>query len=218
LYHIGKNWRKGETIDLEKSLVLDVLGANNRGLGASFPPTPLDVALQVMGWRKSQSGPFGSHHMSGESVEPDPNVDSKDPRLPMVRWEWPRDDYLYVLFDARIPDILQSPERREVVRGEGRLTDCTKQLHAAGALIVAHAGDVSSKRFVPAPVPLTINDKKVEGKGEILFSWALPVEGTPLSTPDALKVSMTPAGAFIPAAGATPAATQRESLLNLENK
>ena len=61
LYHIG-NWRKGETIDLEKSLLLDLLAQASQA-GGSFQPTALDMALQVMGWRKSQGRSFG--HMSG---------------------------------------------------------------------------------------------------------------------------------------------------------
>src|ERR1041384_3351758 len=92
------------------------------------------------------------------------------------------DHLLYTLLDLRQPDRLISDNlntHHEAVRSIGRLPDGTKELHAAGALIVAHAGNLDESRFVPNPVPLTVNGKQVAGKGEILFAYALPVSGTP---------------------------------------
>jgi hypothetical protein len=96
------------------------------------------------------------------------------------------DELLHVLLDLRAPDSLKDypPHLHfEPVRGVARLLDSTKALHAAGALIVAHAGSVARKEFVDAPVPLTVGGSRVKAKGEVLFAWALPVAGDMTAQP-----------------------------------
>jgi hypothetical protein len=83
-----------------------------------------------------------------------------------------QEEWLFLLGDARNLDPLDADDRCEITRGIGRSTDCTKALHAAGALIVAHTEDVKS------PVPLKVNEKDVEGKGSVVFAWVLPVAGS----------------------------------------
>jgi hypothetical protein len=87
------------------------------------------------------------------------------------------DDLLYVLLDARKPNLLTEAGRIEPVRGLTRGMDATKLLHAAGGLVIARAGDVTKKHYVPSPVPITVNGRQVKGQGDVLFVWALPISG-----------------------------------------
>ena len=89
-------------------------------------------------------------------------------------------DLLYFLYDAREPDVLSDESRVELVRYLGHEADCTKVLYACGGMIVARAGNVESKDYVRSPVPVTVNGRVMEGKGEVLFAWGLPVSGRPL--------------------------------------
>jgi hypothetical protein len=96
----------------------------------------------------------------------------KGPQMTALENRTWHNDLLYVLADARNLDELIYDDRRELARGIGRLTDCTKALRAAGALIVAHAEDVKT------PVTLQVNGKPVEGRGNVVFAWALaPARG-----------------------------------------
>jgi len=193
LYHLGRSWKKGEKVDLEKALSFDYFTKPTPNF--NFRPATVEQALEVIGWKKSQQPMArGLGGMGGSEVE---SAFRDDPQMSAVnsRSGW-GDDLLYLLLDARNVDGLQYYDRREPVRGVGRLTDCTKALHAAGALIVAHAGDVTEKEFVKSPVPLTVNGKVVEGKGEILFAWALPVEG---DAPTNMQLQLAPSGEVVPA-------------------
>ncbi len=61
--------------------------------------------------------------------------------------------------------------------------DCTKAFYAAGAMVIARAGDIAHQRYVSSPVPLTVNGRNVPGKGEVLFAWTLPIAGTISASP-----------------------------------
>jgi hypothetical protein len=70
---------------------------------------------------------------------------------------------------------LTDPVRVEVMRSLTRDADCTKALYAAGGMIVARAGDIEGRKYVASPVPLTVNNREISGKGEVVFAWALPL-------------------------------------------
>jgi hypothetical protein len=177
LYVVDQVWRKGETLDLEKALALDLL---------EYPVRPgsVETALQAIGWKKKETEYRGGIRGSRTSIP------REDPRWRIMDRGW-RDELLFLLADARDLDDLNDEERCELVRGVGRMTDCTKVLRAAGALIVAHADNVAS------PVPLSVNDKTVAGKGSVVFAWALPVGGPvprdlPLSSQSLLPTTSQP--------------------------
>ena len=182
LYHIAtpeRVWRQGVSIDLSASLVLDQLGmAQGSRVGT------VEMALQAIGWTHTTRTPY-SHYYPG-----DKNLVSKSQQMvTLERMSW-RDDLLYLLADARNMDELPAEDRRELSRGVGRLTDCTKALRAAGALVVAHAEDVKS------PVALSVGGRVVAGKGAVVFAWALPLGGSPPQ--QALSVSTSSAPGSVP--------------------
>jgi hypothetical protein len=140
------------------------------------------MALQALGWQRSahsqfthSTPPFGDKNGVSKSLQ------MQD--LERLAPSW-RDDLLYFLADARNIDELPANDRRELSRGIGRLTDCTKALRAAGALVIAHADDV------PSPVTLAVAGRPVPGKGAVVFAWALPLAGSP--PPQALNVPTPP--------------------------
>ena len=143
-----------------------------------------------MGWKFSTE-PFRGHEITVAGKDAD--MSQPDSKLYERQTT---DDLLDVLLDARELDPLKttaadtSNPHREVVRSLARLTDATKLLHAAGALIIARAGSINRQAFVSNPVPMTVNGRAVAGQGEILFVWALPVGGTSLkaSEPPALRL------------------------------
>jgi hypothetical protein len=176
LYNVGL-WKQGESLDLEKRPAIDKLGEPGAGVGS------VEHLLQVVGWRlanDSLAAGMGRSFSAGSLSDVDKALAGR-PIQPDL-------DLLYFLLDLRTPDRVTAaatdPDgHTEVVRGVGRLTDCTKLLRAAGALIIARAGSIEAKRFVPNPAPLTVNGKLAAGKGEVLFAWALPVTGQALEAP-----------------------------------
>lgn len=161
LYQLGRGWRSGETVDLATDLKLDTLTYGPLG------PQPVSVnnALEVMGWK------IGGEHKNVKFGMMKQGRPKTDEETALEQRGWPRDDLLYLLGDARNIDYLDDSDRCELVRGVGRMTECTKALHAAGALVVAYAENVRS------PTPLIVNGKPVEGKGSVTFAWTLPIAG-----------------------------------------
>ncbi|HVT82916.1 MAG TPA: hypothetical protein VHM90_19925 [Phycisphaerae bacterium] len=190
LYHLPQmaRWKQGETISLE-DLVLDELGRQNK---APRPGT-VEQALAALGYVFGKEDII--NHMGGWPSLP--LYDNQDEVVLTLRnrTAW-RDDLLYTLLDLRPIDDLSYTNRYEPVRGPARFTDCTKLLKVGCGLIVAHAGD--AKTSVKSPVPLKVNDKLVEGKGQILFAWALPIAG---KVPSAAVVIDPQPGAPAPGRG-----------------
>ena len=164
-------WKIGETIDLRTALRLDTLGAPQRmGLlddikeddfGARF-----GQLLQVVARSRGSKNQNWMHAAKTWSLEETKVFDSLRSSRTIP------DDLITVLLDARGLDRLDVRDRVEVVRGIGRLLDCTKELHAAGAIIYARSSGPSK-----APVPLMMNGSVLPSKGEVTFVWALPVSG-----------------------------------------
>ncbi|HEY4330741.1 MAG TPA: hypothetical protein VGN88_13455, partial [Phycisphaerae bacterium] len=167
LYHVktpDRIWKKGETIDLEKQLAMDL----PRDLKEVYVPCSVELLLEVLGRKFAVQSGYNYHTFGPTKLLPQQEFLGN-----AVAW---RDDLLYLLGDLRNQEALDADDRHELVRGIGRMTESTKALEAAGALVIAHAEDVKS------PVPLSVNGKQVDGKGSILFAWALPVTGTPTLT------------------------------------
>jgi hypothetical protein len=168
LFHLtpnGRAWKQGDTIDLAQA-ELDLLEMQPGDVG----PGTVEMALEAYGWDHS-----GQNQVVGRYGYPygkTPNLMVKSDQMKALenRKNW-REEWLYFLADARNLDEMNVNDRTDLDRGLGRLTDCTKVLHAAGGLIIAHAEDVRS------PVPLQVSGKVVEGKGNVAFAWALPVGG-----------------------------------------
>ena len=63
----------------------------------------------------------------------------------------------------------------------------TKLLNAAGAVIIARAGNIDKSDYVTSPVPITVNNRQLAGKGEVTFAWALPLTGMTATADSLLK-------------------------------
>jgi|GEM_PF-2364918 len=83
---------------------------------------------------------------------------------------------LQALADARRGGRLTESDRVEIVRHFTRHFDRTRALRGTGGLVIGRAGNAADKRFVPCPVPITIDDRMIDGKGEIVFAWTLPIQ------------------------------------------
>jgi hypothetical protein len=162
-YDVG-DWKQGESLDLSASLHVE----QNAGV---IVPTDLQDVLESLSQRFSESGGIAAA-IGGPTMAKPKEAAALTTNRP--------DDLLYLLFDARRPDPLSQPDRIEPIRPFARTTDCTKAFYAAGAMIVARAGDIAAEHYVTSPVPITVNGRQVPGKGEILFAWMLPIQdGSP---------------------------------------
>jgi hypothetical protein len=189
LYNVG-TWKAGATLDLQKGLVQDRL----EGL-------QVEDYLQVMGWhasRESIGGPLsGGGGPEGASAA-DKTLYSRVTS----------DDMLYFLLDQRrVDDLVDSAggKHHEVIRGFARLTDVSKELHAAGAVILAHSGNIQARQFVQNPVPISVDGRDLAGKGEIRFVWALPVGQPARAAGESTQRGPGPGGA---GAGTGPATSR----------
>jgi hypothetical protein len=177
LYKVG-TWKKGEALNLATGPVLELGGFVRRPPGT--PGNDEDEwgarfgqMLQAYVHTKANKAPY----ITGGAGWSDPEKALFENTLePLVKKspEIFNDDLLAVLLDARGLDPLIRSGRAEVIRGSARLIDSTKQLHAAGALIIAR-----SDRDVKAAVPLTANGSPLPSKGYATFVWALSVAGEP---------------------------------------
>ena len=158
VFKVGQ-WPKGGTIDLATDAKIQMVDRM---------VAPLENILRALAYTQA-TGHVIKGVMSGGGELSEMDRKSKDGILP---------EMLDVLLDAWRLDPLSVPGRIEPSRGLTRTMDSTKSLYAAGALIVAKAGDIDKSEYVKSPVPITVNDHVVEGKGEILFTWALPLEGS----------------------------------------
>jgi hypothetical protein len=155
MFAVG-SWAKGATIDLSKAAKAEMVAS---------VPVKLEDVLQAMGRRDANSiaGRFTNELQLTESQK---------------AWAADRSpDLLNLLWDAAKLESLTTQGRAEGVPGLTRTMDCTKAFYAAGGLIVAHAGNLEKKQYVKSPVPITVNGRLVGGKGDVLFAWALPLEG-----------------------------------------
>jgi hypothetical protein len=179
LYHLGpagSAWKRGASVDLAKATLDELewhtlVAAGNPFVGRVGT---VEMALEAIGWNLapySEAGGGLARVRNQPTMITDPQMmqlirlQNRNPKLPTY--------LMYFLGDARNLDPLDVADRRELARGIGRWTDCTKTLRAAGALIVAKAENVRS------PVTLQVNERAVAGKGTIYFAWALPVAGVP---------------------------------------
>ncbi|MGN6370791.1 MAG: hypothetical protein ACTHN5_21260 [Phycisphaerae bacterium] len=155
-------WKSGEAIDLAKSLTPEFRGTTRL-------PINLGELLNWMAHYRTGSNTIGVHMGPGQS---DPFFNNGD----AVNAAKNADDELgLALFSARIPDALNDQVRVEPAREFARAADATKLLNAAGAVIIARAGDIARSDYVASPVPITVNNRRLPGKGEITFVWALPL-------------------------------------------
>jgi hypothetical protein len=181
LFHMtadGHVWKPGEEMDLAQA-GLDLLEMQPGDAG----PGTVEMALEAYGWRFSGQSDMVKHYGPGYGMRAaNPMIKSDQMQALQRRGMW-REELLYFLADARNLDEMNVSDRTELDRGLGRLTDCTKVLHAAGGMIIAHAEDGRS------PVPLQVGGKVVEGKGNVAFAWALPLGGT---APQTSNVSRAP--------------------------
>jgi hypothetical protein len=162
----GEVWADGAKLDLATMV------APEASRGAD---TPDMLELQVL-------QPLAHNWITGSSVMRGMGgFGPGDEEAKMVKGRG--DDLLHVLLDARPPEVLSDSSRVEMVRGLTRNMDATKLLHATGCLIIARAGDISNKRYVPSPVPITVSGRKVTGKGDVLFVWGLPVASKTAEAP-----------------------------------
>jgi hypothetical protein len=165
LFHMtpsGRVWKTGETMDLAVDPKLDTLEMQ----AGDLRPGTMELALRVCVWKLVGFRNYNRYYGSGLL----PMVLTDQQKALERRTNW-REDLLFFLADARNLDPLDAGNCTELVRGVGRMTDCTKALRAAGGMILAHADDVKT------PVPLRVNGKAVEGKGSVSFAWVLPVAG-----------------------------------------
>ncbi len=181
----GGSWKNGETLDLAKGLQIE-------HYHDSSLPMRLEDVLQSLGRHFSQGGSIASSLTHGVAVVPPVHEDAS-------LLEGRSDDLLYLLLDLRKPDPLADAERVEPTRPFARTTDCTKAFYAAGAMIIARAGNISSEHYVASPVPLTVNGRLVPGKGDILFAWALPIAGNVGAVPAMPDLNQLPANPKISA-------------------
>ncbi len=167
LFRFIKTWKTGETVDL-RQFERELMNQTFTGWAT------LDNWLGAMVLRQSPA----RHGFGGGLSQEQLNLMGNGLKEVVESGrDFSNTDLLYFLLDVRPIDNL-AKYHHEVIRGPGRLTDCTKALHAAGGLIVARAGNMN-RDFVRNPVPLSVNGNQVPGKGEILFAWALPLSGTP---------------------------------------
>jgi hypothetical protein len=166
LYHINTPddvWKQGESIDLNK------LAFNTLGMQPNGRPGTVEMALEAIGWKhRSRPDTPGYYYPNKTKMTKSPQMLALE-NMDNMNWY---ENLLYILADGRNNDELSAADRCELSRGIGRMTDCTKALRAAGALVVAHAENVKS------PVALSVSGKPVAGKGNVVFAWALPVAGT----------------------------------------
>jgi hypothetical protein len=166
-FYRANDWKQGDSLNLATALQVE----QKTGV---IVPIDLQEVLESLCIKFSQKNGFteaiGSHG-------PDKSKDD----LTLV--DDRPNDLLYLLLDARSPDPLNLPDRIEPIRPFARTTDCTKAFYAAGAMIVARAGDIAKEKYVPSPVPLTVNGREVPGKGEITFAWMLPIQGATVLPP-----------------------------------
>ncbi|HUO07684.1 MAG TPA: hypothetical protein VM008_05260 [Phycisphaerae bacterium] len=156
------DWPAGGTLDLEKGLKPLYLG------NATSRSVKLSELLNWMTHRIADSATIGVHVTGVQDT-------SLTPEEGAVA-DGESKDMLFTLFNARQPDRLQDAVRVDPSRDFARGADCTKMLYAAGAIIVGRAGDIAKSNYVPSPVPLTVNNRVLEGKGEVTFAWALPLK------------------------------------------
>ncbi len=162
----GEVWAEGAKLDLATMVVPEA----SRGAD-----TPDMLELQVL-------QPLAHNWVTGGPMMPRMGgFGAGDEDVKVVKGRG--DDLLHVLLDARTPEILSDASRVEMVRGLTRNMDATKLLHATGCLIIGRAGDISNKRYVPSPVPITVNGRKVAGQGEVLFVWGLSVASKTVEAP-----------------------------------
>jgi hypothetical protein len=152
-------WKQGDALDLAKSLQVE----QQKDV---IVPIDLQDVLESLSQRLAEGNGITAAIGAHTALRPKEDI-TLSARRP--------DDLLYLLFDARHPDSLIQADRIEPVRPFARTTDCTKAFYAAGAMIVARAGDIAKEQYVPSPVPLTVNGRDVPGKGEIVFAWMLPL-------------------------------------------
>jgi hypothetical protein len=157
-------WKSGDTIDLAKSLTPEFRGTTSA-------PIYLSDLLNWMAHYHADSNTIGVHMGPGQT---DPFFNLGDEVSAAKNAD---DELALMLFDARAPDLLKDQTRIEPAREFARAADATKLLQAAGALIIARAGDIAHSQYVSSPVPITVNNRLLPGKGEITFAWALPLTG-----------------------------------------
>lgn len=208
-FTLGRQWKPGESIDLEKSLTLQLKAQGTSFAPAAGAPKVLEPGhvedlLEVAGWGMSQAGEGSGSpiFMTQESITSLADRTPWNPHLTDAGF------LMNFLADERNPDPLRYFDHRSIVRGFERVTDCTKELHAAGALLLARAGDINNSDFVRSPVALSVNNRNVDGKGDVQFAYALVVTGDPPPT-----MRITAAGAPAAPAGAAPNQGGRGNLL-----
>lgn len=158
MFHVGQ-WKAGSTLNL------DPLKVETRGTTTTNPIYMEDV-VAALARRRSERSTLGGG-LSGGSLEGDAEL---------VKGH--SDDFLSLFLDARRLEALTSESRVEPTRTLTRTMDCTKLLHAHGAMIIGRAGNLGNQNYVKSPVPLSVNGRQEAGKGEVLFAWALPLSGT----------------------------------------
>ncbi len=179
MYRLGETgtWKSGETVDVAKSFKTEFQGKTRNFILAN-------KLLNWMGHSLASSSTIGAR-MGGPQSDPMLiNTDQVDAAKSA-------DSELFLtLFDARDPDDLRDPVRIEPAREFARSADATKLLNAAGAVIIARAGDIDKSDYVPSPVPITVNNRQLSGKGEITFAWALPLTGMTATVDPLLKQNL----------------------------
>jgi hypothetical protein len=188
-------WKRGEALDLKKMVTLD------RWFGEGQSRYPISEYLRYAGWKIAKS-PYGGARAFGGLNGPSREEKAISDAIPASRAE----NLLYMLLDLRTPDGLVDTNgniHHQPQRGIGRWLDRTKALKASGAMIIARAGNMSEKQLrVTSPLGLRVNGRDVEGHGEILFGWALPVEGRAPSGAASLLDKREPIAPQPPAGGA----------------
>jgi hypothetical protein len=157
MFNVGK-WPAGATIALE-SLKLELVGKTSNQM-------MLEAVLGAMARNRSERSMMGGFTDSGSMPGDDELLKGHSQEL------------LYLLLDARKLEPLQETARVEPVRTLARTMDCTKLLHAYGALIVGKSGNFANKDYAKSPVPVSVNGRELAGKGEVMFAWGLPLSGT----------------------------------------
>jgi hypothetical protein len=157
MFSVGK-WPAGGAI------ALDTLKLETRGKTSN--PVLLEDVLGAMARNRAERSMMGGITGGGSLPGDDELLKGHSEEL------------LYLLLDARRLETLNDPTRVEPIRTLARTMDCTKLLHAYGGIIVGHSGSFGSKNFAKSPVPISVNGRTLEGKGEVKFAWGLPLSGT----------------------------------------
>ena len=171
-------WHAGETLDLGR-FEQDAVGKDEKGReGTSEPLADLldSVALNMVVGHGVMSA------MSGHSGE-----------LKVFEDRWNRDygEDLLSLFAETINPALPTRAVRDIalryqlIRSFTRPVERTAALRANGAVLIARAGrvDDSHRNYVPAPLRLRVDNRLIEGKGQVIFAYGLPIRLSAPSTP-----------------------------------